>query len=222
MALINSKNHKAEILKMKFNKILILFLLLIVCCPAVSQGKGVLTYITVTGVTGADEGDNDETNVDIFRNLNCDDDATTTDPEPFSDLKATITLDNSGHPNYEGSFWGSTNQDVKITSYKIRFKRNSRKLPKIRTIKRSTSALIAKDTETDITITILPKSKKRSLARKYVLKFGEDPSDDTVEPRFLDYTVKIKIRGEEVYSHHNKVKTKTELTMTLTQVDNCN
>ena len=127
-----------------------------------------------------------------FRNLDCDEDATTTDPQTFSDLKETITLDNSGHPNYENDpLWGPTNQDVKITSYKVRFKKNSKRLPRIKTIKRKISALVSKDKETDISITILPKSRKRSLANKYILKFGEDPTDNTVEPRFLDYTVKI-------------------------------
>lgn len=201
----------------------------ILCCfflisffPVTSEGKGILTYINVTGITASDEGGNDETSVDIFRNLNCDEDAATTDPEPFSDLTANITIDNSGHPNYENDpIWDSTNHDVKITSYKVRFIRNSKRLPKIKSFTRNASALIHKDTENDMTITILPKSKKQSLARKYILKFGEDPSDNSVEPRFLDYTVKINIRGEENY-FHNKVKTKTDLTMTLTQVDNCN
>ena len=196
-------------------------LFLIFFFPIVSEGKGILTYIDVTGITASDEGDNDETNVDIFRNLDCDEDAATTDPEPFSDLTADITIDNSGHPNYEDSFWGPTNQDVKMTSYKVRFKRNSKRLPKIKSFTKNASAIISKNTETDVTITILPKSRKQSLARKYILKFGEDTSDNSVEPRFLDYTVKITITGKELY-FNNKVKTKTDLTMTLTQVDNCN
>ncbi|RMF96219.1 MAG: hypothetical protein D6734_04060 [Candidatus Schekmanbacteria bacterium] len=202
--------------------LIFLFFFFISVFPLSSYGKGVLTYITVVSISAEDEGSNDETNVDIFRTLDCDGDDTTVDPEPFSDLKATITLDNSGHPNYEDDpVWDPTNHDVVLTSYKVKFRRTSKRFPRIKSFTRNIAATLPKDKETDITITVLPKSYKRKLARKYILKFGEDPSDNSVEPRFLDYNVKIKIKGHEKTFGGNKVKAKTGLTMTLTQVDNC-
>jgi len=185
------------------------------------------SIIAVEEITGEDSGGNDESNVDAFRKDDCDGDVATKDLEPFSDLTATLTISNASRPNFPES----TSHPVKIYRYKVTFvkmgtPRQKRKMPDIQPFTANISTIIpaATDPDTpatgDVKITILSKAMKEVFANKYILRFGEDPRNPDVLPRFLSYKVNIKIFGKEI-PYNNKVDTSASLFITITEVDNC-
>src|SRR4030067_237737 len=179
---------------------LILILILFISSDKTVQGtdRRSGSILTVDSITAKDFGDNDEMNVDAFRTDDCDGDLATKDPEGFSDLFATITISNSGRPN----FTPSTSQTVKIYQYTVSFTKlggkNIKKLmPRIKPFIRSTSLTIQPDSSGDLKIVLLTKAMKEKFVDKYIENFGEDPRDPGVDAKFLSYTAHIKIYGKE-------------------------
>ncbi|OGL46131.1 MAG: hypothetical protein A2149_09725 [Candidatus Schekmanbacteria bacterium RBG_16_38_11] len=202
---------------------LILILILFISSDKTVQGtdRRSGSILTVDSITAKDFGDNDEMNVDAFRTDDCDGDLATKDPEGFSDLFATITISNSGRPN----FTPSTSQTVKIYQYTVSFTKlggkNIKKLmPRIKPFIRSTSLTIQPDSSGDLKIVLLTKAMKEKFVDKYIENFGEDPRDPGVDAKFLSYTAHIKIYGKEV-PFNNKVDTSGDINITITEVDNC-
>ncbi len=184
--------------------------------------------ITITDIAVKDFGENDGSNIDAFRTMDCNGDGIKTDPEDFSDTTATLTISNASRPNFDVS----TSHPVRIYKYKVSFKKigsnvkNKNKMPDLKTFSRHISFTIPAATKVDepvtkdLNITIISKAMKQAFANQYIFRFGEDPRNGIDPIRYLDYKVKIKIYGEEI-PFNNKVSDSAETSIILTEVNNC-
>ena len=186
--------------------------------------------ITITDIAVADFGENDGSNIDVFRNTDCsgDGDVTKTDIEDFSDTTATITISNASRPNFPES----TSYPVRIYKYAVSFKKigssvkNKNKMPDLKGFSRNISFTVPAATKVDepvikdLKITIISKAMKEAFASQYIFRFGEDPRNGIDPIRYLDYKVKIKIYGKEV-PFNNRVSDSSGTSIILTEVNNC-
>lgn len=184
--------------------------------------------ITISDIAVQDFGQNDGSNIDAFRVMDCNGDGTANDPEGFSDATATITISNASRPNYAVS----TSHPVKIYKYTVSFEKigssikNKNKMPDLKGFSRNISFTVPAATKVDepatkdLTITIVSRAMKEAFASQYISKFGEDPRNGIDPIRYLDYKVKIKIYGKEV-PFNNRVSASGGTSIILTEVNNC-
>ncbi|OGL42286.1 MAG: hypothetical protein A3C43_03590 [Candidatus Schekmanbacteria bacterium RIFCSPHIGHO2_02_FULL_38_11] len=182
--------------------------------------------INIDDVITKDFGENDGSNVDVFRVSDCDGDETTNDREGFSDVTATLTISNASRPNFSES----TSHPVRIYKYKVSFQKigssvKKSKMPDIKGFLRNISFTVpAGDVDEpatkDLKVTIFSKAMKEAFADQYIKKFGENPSETGII-KYLDYNVKIKIFGREVTEEKNSAGASGETTIILTEVNNC-
>jgi hypothetical protein len=184
------------------------------------------SILTIDDIAASDFGESDESNVDAFRTDDCDGDIATKDPEGFSDLTATLTISNSGRPNHNGPPpYDPTSQIVKIEKYSVSFsklggKKKKKLMPGISSFTGNVSLTIQPDSTGSLKVPLFSKAKKEAFVNKYISKFGEDPRESGVDPKYLSYRAHIKIYGKEV-PYNNKVEASGDITITLTEVDNC-
>jgi len=209
--------------------LILTFILLLSSDKTVQANRRAGSILAIDIPTATDFGGNDELNVDAFRTDDCDGDPSTNDSEGFADLTATITISNSGRLNYNGPPpFDPTSQIVKIVKYTVSFTKDAsnggksiRKLmPAIKPFTRSASFTIQPDSSGDLKIVLLTRAMKEAFVDNYIANFGEDPRDAGVDTKYLSYTAHIKIFGKEV-PYNNKVDTSGDITITITEVNNC-
>jgi hypothetical protein len=162
-----------------------------------------------TNVSFEDAEESDTLTVDVYQDSDCDDDANTTDPEPFTDLFANITIEIDD----------ATTPGLEMTSYEVSFQPllcynnagNAVNPPSLGTYRGEYDVMIPSASEVEFTITCMEADLKRYLSGWVSPAIPIDVK--------LRYTVTIRMNFVDEFDEEREIT--VERTLYFGNYNNC-